>query len=99
MTQFAMNSGAARLLPGWLLRAGVMLMLVLGINAAHAQQPGNAIESISASQQGANVVLNIAMREAPAKLPLGFAITNPARIALDFGATANATGKDRKSVV
>ena len=103
MTQFAMNSGAARLLPGWLLRAGAALMLVLtaaslGAGMAHAQQPGNAIESISANQQGANVVLNIAMREAPSTLPLGFAITNPARIALDFGATANATGKSTHDI-
>ncbi|HBI68042.1 MAG TPA: hypothetical protein DDZ22_03170, partial [Massilia sp.] len=91
-----MNSGAARFLPGWLLRAALLLAaVILGAGVAHAQQaaPANAIESISANQQGPNVVLNIAMREAPAKLPLGFAITNPARIALDFGATANATGK------
>jgi type IV pilus assembly protein PilQ len=37
----------------------------------------NAIESISANQQGGNVVLNIAMKEAPKKLPIGFSITNP----------------------
>ena len=101
MTQFAMNSGAARFLPGWLLRAALLLAaVILGAGVAHAQQaaPANAIESISANQQGPNVVLNIAMREAPAKLPLGFAITNPARIALDFGATANATGKSSHDV-
>lgn len=96
MTQFAMNSGAARFLPGWLLRAGAVLAMVLGMGAAQAQE--NVIESISANQQGANVVLNIAMRDAPAKLPLGFAITNPARIALDFGATANATGKSTHDI-
>jgi type IV pilus assembly protein PilQ len=96
MTQFAMNSGAARFLPGWLLRVGAVLAMVLGMGMAQAQE--NAIESISANQQGANVVLNIAMRDAPAKLPLGFAITNPARIALDFGATANATGKSTHDI-
>jgi type IV pilus assembly protein PilQ len=53
----------------------------------------NAIESISANQQGNNVVINVAMKDTPAKLPIGFSITNPARIALDFGATENATGK------
>jgi type IV pilus assembly protein PilQ len=63
-----------------------------------AQVQENAIESITANQQGANVVVNIAMKNAPAKLPLGFAITNPARIALDFGATSNATGKSTQDI-
>ncbi|WP_313705334.1 type IV pilus secretin PilQ [Massilia sp.] len=98
MTPFAMNSGAARLLPGWLLRLGAALLLALGVQAAQAQAQANAIESITANQQGANVVLNIAMRNAPAKAPLGFAITNPARIALDFGATSNATGKSTQEI-
>lgn len=65
---------------------------------AQAQSQENAIESISANQQGANVVVNIAMKNAPTKLPLGFAITNPARIALDFGATTNATGKSAQEI-
>ena len=56
-------------------------------------QQGNAIESITTNQQGANVIVKIALRQAPEKLPIGFAITNPPRIALDFGATVNATGK------
>ncbi|WP_409519405.1 type IV pilus secretin PilQ [Massilia sp.] len=96
MTPFAMNSGAARMLPGWLLRLGAALLLALGVQAAQAQ--ANAIASITANQQGANVVLNIAMTNAPAKAPLGFAITNPARIALDFGATSNATGKSSHEI-
>ncbi|MYN29531.1 type IV pilus secretin PilQ family protein [Duganella levis] len=54
----------------------------------------NAIEAVTARQQGANVVVKIALRRAPDKLPLNFAISNPARIALDFGATVNATGKN-----
>ena len=98
MTPFAMNSGAARMLPGWLLRLGAALLLALGVQAAQAQAQANAIESITANQQGANVVLNIAMKNAPAKAPLGFAITNPARIALDFGATSNATGKSTQEI-
>ncbi len=98
MTPFAMNSGAARMLPGWLLRLGAALLLALGVQAAQAQTQANAIESITANQQGANVVLNIAMKNAPSKAPLGFAITNPARIALDFGATSNATGKSTQEI-
>ena len=80
----------------------VALVLALGAGSgsawAQAQLDNNAIESITANQQGANVVVNIAMKNAPAKLPLGFAITNPARIALDFGATSNATGKNTQEI-
>jgi len=72
------------------------LLMALGAASALAQE--NAIESISANQQGANVVINVAMKEAPKKLPIGFSITNPARIALDFGATANATGKSTQDI-
>jgi type IV pilus assembly protein PilQ len=86
--------------PAWLARSGAALLLLLaaGSAAAQAQLPGNAIESITANQQGGNVVLNIAMRAAPVKAPIGFSITNPARIALDFGATANATGKSSQDI-
>ncbi len=73
-------------------QAGVVLALAGSAAVAQAQQ-GNAIESITANQQGSNVIVKIAMKDTPQKLPVGFAITNPARIALDFGQTANATGK------
>ena len=66
--------------------------------AAGAWAQANAIESISANQQGSNVVIRVAMKDVPNKLPIGFAITNPARIALDFGATANATGKSAQDI-
>ncbi|GAB3386379.1 type IV pilus secretin PilQ [Massilia agri] len=82
--------------PGWLARCGVALLLALGAGTVAAQS--NAIESITATQQGPNVVLQIAMREAMAKPPIGFSITNPARIALDFGATSNATGKSAQDI-
>jgi type IV pilus assembly protein PilQ len=72
--------------------------LVLAFGAGHALAQDNAIESISANQQGGNVVISVAMKEAPSKLPIGFSITNPARIALDFGATANATGKNAQDI-
>jgi type IV pilus assembly protein PilQ len=71
------------------------LVLAFGASSAFAQ---NAIESISANQQGNNVVIKVAMKDAPAKLPIGFSITNPARIALDFGATENGTGKSAQDI-
>ncbi|GAB3441398.1 type IV pilus secretin PilQ [Massilia solisilvae] len=83
-------------LPVWLAQFAAALLLALAGPAALAQD--NAIESITANQQGSNVVVNIAMKHAPAKLPIGFSITNPARIALDFGATANASGKSAQDI-
>ena len=78
-------------LTGLVARMGALLALTLFAHGAQAQE--NAIESITGSQQGGNVVINIALKNAPAKLPIGFTIANPTRIALDFGATANLTGK------
>ena len=78
-------------------QASVVLALAGSAAVAQAQQ-GNAIESITANQQGSNVIVKIAMKEAPQKLPIGFAITNPARIALDFGQTVNATGKTSQEI-
>jgi type IV pilus assembly protein PilQ len=75
--------------------AGGML-LALATVCAWAQD--NAIESISANQQGGNVVVRVGMKAPPKQLPIGFSITNPARIALDFGATANATGKNAQDI-
>jgi type IV pilus assembly protein PilQ len=75
--------------------AGGML-LALATACAWAQD--NAIESISANQQGGNVVVRVGMKAPPKQLPIGFSITNPARIALDFGATANATGKNAQDI-
>ena len=78
-------------------QAGVALALAGSAVVAQAQQ-GNAIESITANQQGSNLIVKIQMKNAPAKLPIGFAITNPSRIALDFGATSNATGKTSQEI-
>ncbi|MES2296286.1 MAG: type IV pilus secretin PilQ [Pseudomonadota bacterium] len=64
------------------------------MGAAQAQAPANSIETITANQQGSNVIVTIMMKEAPVALPVGFSMTNPARIALDFGATRNGTGKN-----
>ncbi|MCS0588157.1 type IV pilus secretin PilQ [Massilia norwichensis] len=76
----------------------IALGLVLAFGASSAFAQTNAIESISANQQGNNVVIHVAMKDAPNKLPIGFSITNPARIALDFGATANGTGKNAQDI-
>lgn len=72
-------------------RTCAFIYLVMMCGAAMAQE--NAIQSITANQQGSNVVVKVALKNPPTKAPIGFSITNPARIALDFAGTANATGK------
>jgi type IV pilus assembly protein PilQ len=52
----------------------------------------NAIQSIRANQQGSSVIIKISLKNPVAKPPVGFSITSPARIALDFSDTTNATG-------
>jgi len=58
----------------------------------------NAIQSISANQQGSNVIIKVLLKNPVTKPPIGFSITNPARIALDFAGTANATGKGAQEI-
>lgn len=72
----------------------VCLSLIGGLVLAQ----DNAIQSITAIQQGAGVVVKVTLKNAPDKQPIGFAITNPARIAVDFGATTNATGKSLQEI-
>lgn len=74
--------------------AFICLAMASGISAA--QQ--NAIQSISSVQQGSNVVVKIELKEPVSKPPIGFSITNPSRIALDFAGTGNATGKGLQDI-
>lgn len=53
----------------------------------------NAIEAVNVAQQGNETAVKIDLREALASPPAGFAVANPARVAFDFPATANALGK------
>jgi type IV pilus assembly protein PilQ len=76
--------------------AALATFLAVVSSVAAAQE--NAIESVTANQQGSNVVVRIAMKNAVTKPPIGFSITNPARIALDFAGTANSTGVATKEI-
>ncbi|MDP5009376.1 MAG: AMIN domain-containing protein, partial [Glaciimonas sp.] len=69
---------------------GAAIMLASSSFAAMAT---NAITSISANQQGANVIITVNLKEPLTALPKGFAVVSPARIALDFPDVENATGK------
>lgn len=77
-------------------RCCAMIILCLFGNLAFAQE--NAIESISANQQGANVIVKVMMKDPLVKPPIGFSVTNPPRIALDFADTVNATGKTSQEI-
>ena len=72
-----MNHHTRSLLQGC---AAICIAATAGVG--HAQE--NVIESISANQQGSNVIVKIAMKNPVQKPPIGFSITSPARIALDF---------------
>lgn len=52
-----------------------------------------AIQSVVGSTQNGAEVIRIEFSEAPQGLPTGFSIQSPARIALDFPGTSNASGK------
>ena len=73
----------------------VLLALLAWLGMAPlAQAQNNAIESVTARQQGTRVIVRITLQQPVIKAPASFAIVNPARIVLDFGATINATGKN-----
>lgn len=74
-----------------------VFLTLAGISAfASAQE--NSIQSITANQQGANVIVKVSLKNPVAKPPIGFSITNPARIALDFAGTANGTGATNQDI-
>ncbi|MCL2829658.1 MAG: type IV pilus secretin PilQ [Betaproteobacteria bacterium] len=59
-----------------------------------APDPANAVQSINAAQKGGIVALRVNMRAPLAQAPVGFSVTNPDRIALDFPGVENALGKN-----
>lgn len=78
------------------LARGIAIGLAVVSSLAFAQE--NQIESITANQQGSNVIVKVALKNPVAKPPIGFSISNPSRIALDFQGVANATGKSSQDV-
>ena len=70
----------------------------LSITACAALAEDNAIESISTNQQGSNVIVKVLLKNSLTKPPIGFSISSPARIALDFAGTVNATGKTSQDI-
>ena len=79
-----------------LLRQCALVFLSAASGFVLAQE--NTIESITASQQGANVIVKVALKNPLTKPPIGFSITSPARIALDFAGAANGLGKSMQDI-
>lgn len=65
---------------------------------AIAQTPAarNAILAIDATETSHHIDIRIQLRDLPASAPAHFSTANPARIAIDFPATDNATGKQHQ---
>jgi type IV pilus assembly protein PilQ len=80
---------------GALPAAVTALALALAAPLAWAQGAAkNVVESISfSSVQGGKILVKVGMKEALATLPQSFAVTNPARIAVDLPDTSSALGK------
>ncbi|NDP58754.1 MAG: type IV pilus secretin PilQ [Oxalobacteraceae bacterium] len=78
----------------------LFLCALIGLTGASgaAQAQENAIQTISTNQQGANVIVKILMKNPVTKPPIGFSINSPARIAIDFSGTTNATGKSAQDI-
>ena len=89
----------AHILPGrlreWLFAAlALVLSSTLFVAPTLASAQDNAIQDVSTTQQGGNLVVRIALKAAPTAVPASFSVATPARIALDFLRTTNDSGKN-----
>ncbi|GAC1318774.1 MAG: type 4a pilus secretin PilQ [Collimonas sp.] len=79
-----------------LMFVALVCLLVTGASVMAAED--NAITSISASQQGANVIVKIGFKRPLSAQPTAFSVISPARIAFDFAGVGNATGKTSQDI-
>lgn len=73
----------------------------LAFTASAIAQDGavaNSIESISVAQQGGDILVKIDLKEPLASPPPSFSVASPARVAFDFSATANSSGRTNQVV-
>ncbi len=73
--------------------AFALIFLLLQCLWLTARAQDNSIESISSAQQGQVTTVRITLKSPPAAMPGSFAVSNPPRIALDFGETENKMGR------
>jgi type IV pilus assembly protein PilQ len=74
----------------WLRVAAAAIVAFSAAAVVHAQ---NAIESVTTSSQGGSEIVRIDFTQPLSAPPAGFAITSPARVALDFPGVTNAIGR------
>jgi type IV pilus assembly protein PilQ len=67
--------------------------LALAVGASVSAFAQTAIQSVESSQQGGSEVVRIQLSEALSKVPAGFVVQTPPRIAIDLPGVTNATGK------
>jgi type IV pilus assembly protein PilQ len=70
-----------------------VLWLCMAFLPSLATAQENSIESITSSQQGQTTVVRINLKSPPGALPGSFAVSNPPRVAFDFGETENKMGR------
>jgi type IV pilus assembly protein PilQ len=75
-------------------------VLFMAVSPLYAQDalPANSIEAINVAQQGGVVTVKLSLKEPLTTPPVGFAVANPARVALDFPATGNGLGRNAQTV-
>lgn len=59
---------------------------------------GNSIDALDVSAQAGKVTVKLSLKRAPTVPPVGFTLTNPPRIALDFPGTGNGLGRTSQDV-
>ena len=75
-----------------------LVLLWIGLLAAHVAQAQNAVESFNVTQQGGSVIVRVGFKNAISAQPGSFTVANPARIAFDFADTANGLGRNSQDI-
>lgn len=81
------------------IRLAIAGLLCIGFGSAVFAQSPNVLESLSTSTlQGGKVLIRANFKEPLQSAPPGFAVTNPARIAIDLPGVGNGLGKNTVDV-
>lgn len=88
---------------GTVLLAAIMVALTPAVTAwaqdqNQVQTAGNHIEALEVAEQGGSLFVKLTLKEPLAAPPASFSVANPARIAFDFPATANALGRSVQNI-
>lgn len=79
---------------------GLLCMLFASVLAVaqEVKPESNEIRSMNVAQQAGGVLIKLGMKQPLSSLPASFSVANPARVAIDFPATANALGRNSQIV-